>query len=1417
MTSRAASDMGMIGGSPDDRRKHRKLLPTTTTTTNGNPHPDPESFARSYQLEALEMAMNQNTIAFLETGAGKTLIAIMLIRAHAHMLRKPSDFIAVFLVPTVVLVDQQADVIQMHTNMKVGRFYGEMGVDFWSSATWKEKLELFEVFVMTPQILLDNLRHRFFLLEKIKLIIFDECHHARGNHPYACIMKEFYHCQLKSGSVGLPRIFGMTASLIYSKVSDSASSYRKQILQLENLMNSKVYTVENASVLSQYIPFSTPKIKLYKDLDVSVDLLNKLAYHLERLKKEHVQALQELEPDHLVVENGSKKISLAYEAILYCLRELGLCLAAKAAEYLSFEENHNPFWGQPKGGREIILRKFCQDVFQFLTKHLPTGDSIGDDLKADVDCGFLTPKVCLLIQCLLDYRKVKGLRCIIFVERVITAIVLQTLLSQITELSEWGMEYMAGIRPGRQTQSRKEQIEILDAFQGGKANVIVATQILEEGLDVQRCNLVIRFDPATTVCSFIQSRGRARMPGSDYLLFMKSDDLCALSKIKNYLDSGDVMRKESQLIAFHPCQPLDNGMCDEEYYRVDSTGAIVTLSSSVSLIYFYCSHLPSDRYYKPSPSFHVDKVFNTCTLNLPKSAAIPIVKVNARPKVLKQLACLEACRRLHEIGALTDYLLPVFDVEDGYLEREAYSYCSEQIKYFPGEFVDSWPSFSAHGLYHCYRIVLNQCFDYVTSFSDVFLVVRSYLGPDFDSYSFSLETVRGSIAVTLEYEEAIHLSFQQVLMAKRFQVSVLGILIHHDVGKFVSALNNLHQNDNCATVAYLLLPSNGRKIDWVCINSATFSMEKIGDHSTRFCSSCQRAHWLQIKDGSLCSCIIRNSIVYTPHSGRFYYITGILDKLNANSTMKDKAVLTYKEYFYSRHGIRLMWENQPLLTGRSLFTVKNCLLRHSFYSDKGSTNTGVELPPELCVVIMPFVPMNTLYSFSIIPSVMHRIECILLAARLKIELGHCTKNVMVPVAMVLEAITTKKCQEEFSLESLEMLGDSFLKYATCLHLFKSYKHQHEGILSAKKDKIVSNVSLCQLGCNRNLPGFIRVDQFNPEQWYIPGDCYDDFQVPQVVVSSSKDLYHMGTRHIKSKVVADCVEALIGACLHAGGEMVAFGLLRWLGMEIDFNKQITVESSIVARPEDYVNIKALEKLLQYTFRNPSLLVEALTHASYQVPDIPSCYQRLEFLGDAVLDHLITAHLYKKYPGLTPGLLTDLRSAAANNDCYAHAAAKAGLNKHILQASPELHEHMTFYLRNYAQSFTGSSYGWEAGIALPKVLGDVIESLAGAVFVDSGFDKATVWKSIRPLLEPLVCPETMEYHPVRELNDLCARKSYTKKFTLTAQGQVAFMTVEVVTNGTTYKASSTGPNKKIAKKKAAKQVLETLKASIPGLKG
>ncbi|KAG6670700.1 hypothetical protein I3843_Q044600 [Carya illinoinensis] len=75
------------------------------------------------------------------------------------------------------------------------------------------------------------------------------------------------------------------------------------------------------------------------------------------------------------------------------------------------------------------------------------------------------------------------------------------------------------------------------------------------------------------------------------------------------------------------------------------------------------------------------------------------------------------------------------------------------------------------------------------------------------------------------------------------------------------------------------------------------------------------------------------------------------------------------------------------------------------------------------------------------------------------------------------------------------------------------------------------------------------------------------------------------------------------------------------------------------------------------------------------------QRLEFLGDSVLDYLITKHFYCKYPGLSPELLTDMRLASVNDDCYARSAVKWELHKDIVHASQELHKQIVETINNF----------------------------------------------------------------------------------------------------------------------------------------
>lgn len=475
--------------------------------------------------------------------------------------------------------------------------------------------------------------------------------------------------------------------------------------------------------------------------------------------------------------------------------------------------------------------------------------------------------------------------------------------------------------------------------------------------------------------------------------------------------------------------------------------------------------------------------------------------------------------------------------------------------------------------------------------------------------------------------------------------------------------------------------------------------------------------------------------------------------------------------------------------------------------------TSVKLPPELCKIVMAPVSANTLFSFSFVPSIMYRIQCLLLSAKLKIQLGPRMQQFNITAMKILEALTTKECQEKFSMESLETLGDSFIKYVTGQNLFNKYKHREDMLTSMREEK-VSNPALCQLACKSEIVGYIRGELFNPQKWTIPGFGYDSRGNNKVFFRATNNMYSLKEISIKSKRIADTVEALTGAYLSTCGELAAVHFIKALGMDVELHSKMQVERTITTKSEELIDAESLQTMLKYVFYDTSLLVEALTHSSYNITGITACNERLEFLGDAVLDYILTYYFYRKYPNCTPALLTNLRKASVNNCCYAHAAVKAGLHKHILHSSSK---QMVNDLENSGRSFSGPSHGWEAGISLPEDLADLFEAIAGAIYVDSGNDKEVVWSAIRRLLEPLATPETMEPDPVSELKELCEHKHYPKPSYSPTRDSVAGVTrvvAQVTAAGTVYSGTGTGRNQDVAEVLAAKALLKKIKAAARG---
>ncbi|XP_043278022.1 endoribonuclease Dcr-1 isoform X2 [Venturia canescens] len=362
-------------------------------------------------------------------------------------------------------------------------------------------------------------------------------------------------------------------------------------------------------------------------------------------------------------------------------------------------------------------------------------------------------------------------------------------------------------------------------------------------------------------------------------------------------------------------------------------------------------------------------------------------------------------------------------------------------------------------------------------------------------------------------------------------------------------------------------------------------------------------------------------------------------------------------------------------------------------------------------------------------------------------------------------------------------------------------------------------------------------------------------------------YNLITQHsIPDKSIADCVEALIGAYLIACGPRGALLFMAWLGINVLPSREIRLYQE--APPTNYVpgstpfvrevdadtgqiswsqiqygkleeppnpllrhapdpenelasmldGYERLELAIGYHFRDRSYLLQAFTHASYQPNRLTDCYQRLEFLGDAVLDYLITRHLYEDSRQHSPGALTDLRSALVNNTIFASLAVRCGFHKYFRHLSPGLNVVIDRFVR--IQEENGHSISEEyyligeedreeaEDVEVPKALGDVFESLAGAIYLDSRMSLDAVWGVYYRIMKSEIelFSTNVPKSPIRELLELEPETAKFGKPEKLADGRRVRVTVDVFGKGS---FKGIGRNYRIAKCTAAKCALKKLK--------
>ena len=229
----------------------------------------------------------------------------------------------------------------------------------------------------------------------------------------------------------------------------------------------------------------------------------------------------------------------------------------------------------------------------------------------------------------------------------------------------------------------------------------------------------------------------------------------------------------------------------------------------------------------------------------------------------------------------------------------------------------------------------------------------------------------------------------------------------------------------------------------------------------------------------------------------------------------------------------------------------------------------------------------------------------------------------------------------------------------------------------------------------------------------------------------------------------------------------------------------------------VDLSDCQKDIGISFSQESLLGQAFVHSSYsnENPDFawPS-NERLEFLGDAILNLIVTEELYKKFPTLPEGELTEIRASLVCRDTLAELASSLKLGDWLL---------------------LGRGEEANSGRAKTSNLANAMEALVGALYLDQGLAKARrfVLRQLKPELEKIRSGRTIPNYKALVQELIQGQKRPTPVYRLvevTGPDHNRQFTLEILVDGEVL-GRGTGRNKKVAESQAAKAAWENLRCS------
>ncbi|MAU85586.1 MAG: hypothetical protein CMA21_03145 [Euryarchaeota archaeon] len=445
--------------------------------------------ARAYQLEAVDEALTTSMLLVMPTAAGKTAVIWMAI---ANRIAEKNGRV-ILIAPTVGLVDQHLRSIRDVLTI------GEEAVAITGQIPPSSRVGLWEssrLIIATPKVVVNDFRNDVLKLSEFSLMVIDEAHHCTGEHAMAMV------CDYYISSNGSPHIIGATASPghrpdtvreICSRtgasrihIRNSSEEMLKGYLSELDIREISVRVPEEMKVLAQ--PFAIWQQGI-------VDRQRRLGRYILPGMISFAGLSSAMDRSKSAIGRGevSGYQSVSQIAIAMRLHHLINCLLSQGVsasrEYLDRLENGDD-------SSKKTVRDFLRD---------PRVRDLSDKLAGMDEIHSKIGAVRRMIRERL--RRDPNSRVIVFANYRDTIASLESSLEGLDSVK--AVRFVGqSARGGRQGLTPKDQVSVLHDFRNGKANVLLATSIGEEGLDIPSADLVIFYEPVSSEIRTIQRRGR---------------------------------------------------------------------------------------------------------------------------------------------------------------------------------------------------------------------------------------------------------------------------------------------------------------------------------------------------------------------------------------------------------------------------------------------------------------------------------------------------------------------------------------------------------------------------------------------------------------------------------------------------------------------------------------------------------------------------------------------------------------------------------------------------------------------------------------------------------------------------------------------------------------------------------------------